>query len=50
MGDGISDGEWHDSYGGGLLMQLPSTPIMVRARIAHSNESTLFYFGSGFTF
>jgi hypothetical protein len=48
--DGISDGEWHGSYGGGLLMQLPSTPIMVRARIAHSNESTLFYFGSGFSF
>jgi len=48
--DGISDGEWHGSYGGGLLMQLPSTPIMVRARIAFSKESTLFYFGSGFTF
>jgi hemolysin activation/secretion protein len=47
---GASDGEWHDSYGGGLLMQLPSTPITVRARIAHSNESTLFYFGSGFSF
>jgi hypothetical protein len=48
--DGTSDGEWHGSYGGGLLMQLPSTPIMVRARVARSNESTLFYFGSGFTF
>jgi hypothetical protein len=48
--DGISDGEWHGSYGGGLLMHLLSTPIVVRARIAHSEESTLFYFGSGFTF
>ena len=47
---GNSDGDWHGSYGGGLLMHLLSTPIVVRARIAHSEESTLFYFGSGFTF
>ena len=32
--DGASDGEWHDSYGGGLLMHLLSTPIVVRARLA----------------
>jgi hypothetical protein len=48
--DGISDGDWHRSYGGGLLMHLLSTPMVVRARIAHSDESTLFYFGSGFAF
>ena len=48
--DGASDGEWHSSYGGGLLIHLLSTPIVVRARLAHSQESTLFYFGSGFTF
>jgi len=48
--DGISDGEWHDSYGGGLLFHLLSTPMIVRARFAFSKESTLFYFGSGFAF
>jgi hypothetical protein len=48
--DGESQGGWHDSYGGGLLMQLLSTPILVRARIAHSEETNLFYFGSGFAF
>ena len=29
---------------------LLSTPMVVRARLAHSEESTLFYFGSGFAF
>jgi hypothetical protein len=48
--DGISDGEWHGSYGGGLLFHLLSTPMIVRARFAFSKESTLFYFGSGFAF
>jgi len=48
--DGASDGEWHRSYGGGLLMHLLSTPMVVRARLAFSKESTLFYFGSGFAF
>ena len=41
---------WHNSAGGGLLLQPLAAPITLHAVVGHSKESTLFYFGLGYPF
>jgi hypothetical protein len=48
--DGERSTQWHPSTGGGLLMRPVGTSITLRAVVAHSEEGTLFYAGSGFGF
>jgi hypothetical protein len=48
--EGETSDRWHDSYGAGLLFQPISTPLIFRARVAHSADGAVFYLGSGFAF
>ena len=48
--NGENSNTWHNSYGGGLMLQPLATPTTVYAVLAHSNEGTRFYFGIGFPF
>jgi hypothetical protein len=48
--EGEASNTWHNSFGGGLMLQPLATPTTVYAVLAHSNEGTRFYFGIGFPF
>ena len=48
--NGENSNTWHNSYGGGLMLQPLATPTTVYAALAHSNEGNRFYFGIGFPF
>ncbi len=41
---------WHSSFGGGLLAQPASMPLVVNFLTAYSQEGTRFYFGFGYPF
>jgi hypothetical protein len=49
FGEEVSD-TWHNSAGGGLLLQPLAAPVTLHAVVGHSKESTLFYFGLGYPF
>jgi hypothetical protein len=49
-GDNDESKTWHNSAGGGLLLQPLAAPITLHAILGHSKESTLFYFGLGYPF
>jgi hypothetical protein len=49
FGEEVSD-TWHNSVGGGLLLQPLAAPVTLHAVVGHSKESTLFYFGLGYPF
>ena len=50
--EGEDSNEWHPSYGGGLVVELPASPVKLTAQLAkNSDEDDLrFYFTSGFSF
>jgi outer membrane protein assembly factor BamA len=45
--NGEQSGDWHDSYGGGVLVGIFRRSVTVVALAAHSSERTFFYIGAG---
>ena len=48
--EGESSKEWHTGYGGGLLVQLIGTPMVLGASVANGSEGARFYFSGGYAF
>jgi hypothetical protein len=41
---------WHTGVGGGVMVRLRDTPIIVRASVAQGTEGMKFYFSGGYSF
>jgi hypothetical protein len=47
---GENSRRWHTGYGGGLMMQLLGTPLVLGTSLAGSEEGVHFYFKAGYSF
>ena len=50
--DDDDEDSWHPSYGGGLALELPASPLKFRLELVkNSDEGDLrFYFATGFSY
>ena len=50
--DGEDSNEWHNSYGGGVVIEMKATPVKMRVEVVRNDEedSTSSYFSTGFAF
>ena len=50
--DGNDGNDWHEAYGGGIVVELPESPIKLRLEAARNPEDddTSVYFSTGFSF